>query len=146
MQLASIEPMHHRPAPILPELGTLRYTYLNGTSRELRIRQYLHEPTDFNTRYTSIRDAKKAINEYNGELLGVAFGVLQASEGAYLIRPLESHNGYAFVIDGPEHGARIAHGSALPGSPLVGIVGLDSWIDLTDPERRTNQPVVKFPG
>lgn len=146
MKLVTLQPLHHKPVPAQPEVGSLRYTYTDGSMREFGIRPYVHEPTDFPERYGSIGDARTAISRYNRELLGVAFGVFQAGAGAFAIRPLESRNGYAFVIDGAELGARIAHGTAREGSSLVGIVGLDGWIDLTDPARRTNQPVVPFPA
>ena len=147
MQIApKFQPLHHQPVPAQPEVGSLRYTYTDGSTREFRIRPYIHEPGDFAERYTSIRDAKAAINEYNSDLLGVAFAVFQAEAGAYSIRPLESQNGLPFVIDGNEMGARIAHGSADEGSNLVGIVGLTRWIDLTDPAKRRYQPVVPFPA
>lgn len=132
--------------PIQPEIGSIRYTYLDGTSREFRIRPFINDPSDFAEHYASIRDAKAAINEYNVDLLGMAFGVFQVEAGAFAIRPLESERGIAFVIDGDAMEARVGHGSADADSNLVGIVGLDSWIDLTDPTKRTHQPVVRFPA
>lgn len=144
MQLASIQPSHHGNPPLQPEVGSIRYTYVDGSNREFRIRPFVHEPGDFPERYASIRDARIAASGHNRDFLGVAFGVFQAEAGAFAVRPLESRNGLAFFIDGPEHGARIAHGSADAGTPLVGIVGWDAWIDLTDPAKRTYQPVVPF--
>lgn len=151
MQLAptastDVAPQHHKPVPIQPDVGSLRYTYTDGSTREFRIRPYIHEPTDFSERYASLQDAKRAIAEYNQDLLGVAFGIFQAQAGAFAIRPLESERGLPFVIDGSEVGARIPEGAALEGSSLIGIVGLRNWIDLRGAPSGTFQPVVPFPA
>jgi hypothetical protein len=145
MQLATVQPFRLDPDdPIQPEVGSIRYTYLDGSTREFRIRPFIHQPGDFPERFGSIADARGAVREHNRDFLGLAFGVFQAEAGAFMIKPLESQNGLAFFIDGPEHGARVTHGSADVGSSLVGIVGWDHWINLSDPTKRTYQPVAPF--
>lgn len=145
-QTTTTAPAHHKPVPAQPEVGSIFYTRHDGSVREFGIRPYIHEPGDFPERYGSISDAARAVAQHNRELLGVAFGVFQASEGAFAIRPLESENGLPFLIDGPDFPARTALGSALDGSSLVAIVGWSSWIDLSDPAHRTRQPVTPLAG
>lgn len=123
-------PRHHKPVPELPEVGTITYERFDGSTKVFRMRPYLHETTDWAKTFPTVADAVNQVAQHNHEYYGVAFGVFQAAEGAYQLRPMESQNGAAFFIDGPEFPAKSAKASADAG-PLQAIVGWDHWIDFS---------------
>lgn len=120
---------HHKPVPAQPQLGSVRHERADGSTRSFAVRPYLHEPGDWATRYADVAAAVAAgRNEsaYWGGL--VTFGVVQAADGAFLIRPMESENGNAFTLD-PEVVGAVRITATATAAGLVALVGGRTWVD-----------------
>ena len=127
-------PSHHDDPPILPQVGSVAYVRGDGTTLDFRVRPFLHRDGDWAQSYPSVEAAMAVASAESAWLGGwVTYGILQAGEGVYQIRPLESENGRAFTIDRyAERGHAGMRARFDDGSPYRAMVGARSWIDFTD--------------
>jgi hypothetical protein len=134
--------------PIQPAVGSLTYLRVDGTTRTFAVRPFLYTPDSWPTKYAGITDALRAARwESHDWMGGVTFGVVKSTDGAFLIRPMESENGIAFPIDGPmlgSIGVRDVQATATDAA-LVALVGPDRWVDFTDGKPRTDVLPVPLP-
>jgi hypothetical protein len=145
MQIAAphpslVSPRHHEPVPELPPVGSVRYERADGSVRSFQVRPFLHQPGDWATRFAALKDAVGAARAESRYWQGlVTFGVVQATEGAFLIRPMESENGRSFTLDAAAANAVRILASAT-ASDLVALVGHRGWIDLSGSDRTDVAP------
>jgi hypothetical protein len=120
--------------PVQPKVATLTYTKVGAPPSTFGVMPYLQTPTSWATTYPTMGDAAKAANSrawaWDGE---VTFGVVQAKDGAFLIRPMETENGNSFLIDrdllGLVGATKVTATATAP--ELLALVGARDWLDLT---------------
>jgi hypothetical protein len=164
MQLAPPAPgaMHRPPAtdqrelvvrsssdvPFQPPVGEVTYTGADGRTSRFRVMPFLRDAEYWSRPYAGLSDAVAAANRRALRWDGlVTFGVVQAAEGHFQIRPMESERGRPFVID-PDLLYRVgaAKVTATATAPeLQAIVGRGYQLDFSDPTHRADVAPTKLP-
>lgn len=125
--------------PFQPPVATLTYELRDGGTKRFQVMPFLNDPGFWSTPFASLAAARDAAHAKAQKWDGyVTFGVHQAKEGHYLIRPMESEHGNPFVIDRDllgEVGAVNLTATAT-ADELRAIVGRSDWLDFSDPGNR----------